>query len=102
MLIGACPYMRKHYLHLCVYSCDQCGGPVISGSTAVRENEISKEIEIRQVGAICLSCAHRQSESVSPHEKRDFPPVQWDGPKVMQPEHLVSATFEEISREELH
>jgi hypothetical protein len=39
--------MRKQYLHLSVYSCDQCDGPVVTGSLAVRENEISKETDIR-------------------------------------------------------
>ena len=46
--------MRKHYLHVSAYSCDKCGGPVISGSTGVRDNEISRETDIREVGAICL------------------------------------------------
>ncbi len=53
--------MRTHYLHLSAYSCDNCGGPVVAGSIAVRENEISKETDVREVGAICLSCGHRQS-----------------------------------------
>ena len=42
--------LRKQYLHLSVYVCDQCNGPAVSGSLAVRENEISKETEIRAVG----------------------------------------------------
>ncbi len=51
---------RKHYLHLSVFQCSDCSGPVVSGSIAVRENEISKETEVSEVGAICLSCGHRQ------------------------------------------
>ena len=43
--------MKKQYLHLSAYPCDACAGPVIAGSTAVRENEISKETDIRQVGS---------------------------------------------------
>jgi len=62
----------------------------------VRENEISKETEIMQVGAICLSCGHRQSEATPPGVKRDFPPVQWNATQVVDPEHLVSAYFEEV------
>ena len=58
--------MRKQYLHLSAYSCDQCEGPVISSSIGVRENEISKETNIREVGAICLSCGHRQSKANGP------------------------------------
>jgi hypothetical protein len=46
--------MKKQYLHLSAYSCDKCAGPVIAGSIGVRENEISKETDIRGVGAICL------------------------------------------------
>lgn len=93
--------MRKQYLHVSAYSCDQCRGPVISGSTGVRENEISKETEIRQVGAICLSCGHRQSEATSPGVTRHFPPVEWDIENSVDPEHLVSAYFEEVNCEEL-
>jgi RNase P subunit RPR2 len=48
--------MKRQYLHLSAYVCDECAGPVIAGLTAVRENEISKEADLREVGAICLSC----------------------------------------------
>lgn len=94
--------MRRHYLHVRAYSCDQCGGPVISASTGVRENEISKETDIREVGAICLSCGHRQSKATSPGGTHDFPPVQWDRESAMGAEHLVGASFEALYREELH
>jgi hypothetical protein len=93
--------MRKHYLHLSAYSCDKCEGPVISGSTAVRENEISKETEITQVGAICLSCGHKQIKATGLGVTRDFPPVQWDAPNGPDAEHLVSAYFEPVNREVL-
>jgi len=93
--------MRTQYLHISAYSCDRCRGPVISGSTAVRENEISKETEVKQVGAICLSCGHRQSKATGHGGTRDFPPVQWDLENAIDTEHLVSAYFEEINREEL-
>jgi hypothetical protein len=52
-------------------------GPVISGSTAVRENEISRETDIREVGAICLSCGYRQSKATEPGLTRAFPPSLW-------------------------
>jgi hypothetical protein len=94
--------MRKHYLHVRAYSCDECGGPVISGSTGVRENEISRETDIREVGAICLSCGHRQNKAAGSGDTRDFPPVQWDAPNAPDAEHLVSAYFEAVNREELH
>ena len=94
--------MRRQYLHVSAYFCDKCGGPVISGSTGVREYEISKETEIRNVGAICLSCGLRQKKATAPCGTRDIPPVQWDPPNAVEPEHLVSAYFEEVHREELH
>jgi hypothetical protein len=37
--------MKRQYLHLSVYRCDQCQGPVVTASLAVRENEISKETD---------------------------------------------------------
>jgi hypothetical protein len=70
--------MKKQYLHLSAYSCDKCAGPVIAGSIGVRENEISKETDIRLVGAICLSCGHRQSKATGPGVTRSFPPRQWE------------------------
>jgi hypothetical protein len=72
--------MKKQYLHLSVYRCDLCQGPVVSGLLAVRENEISRETEKQEVGAICLSCGHRQSKVTSPGVARHFPPAEWQGP----------------------
>jgi hypothetical protein len=69
--------MRKQYLHLSVYRCDQCQGPVVTGSLAVRENEISKETEKQEVGAICISCGNRQSKVTAPGVTRHFPPTEW-------------------------
>ena len=94
--------MRTQYLHISAYSCERCRGPVISGSTAVRENEISKETEVRQVGAICLSCGHRQSTATGPGGTRDFPPVQWNVENAIEADHLVSAYFEDVNCEGLH
>jgi hypothetical protein len=70
--------MRRQYLHLSAYSCDQCTGPVIAGSLAVRENEISKETDVRQIGAMCLSCGNRPFEAAGTAGVRHFSPVQWD------------------------
>jgi len=76
--------MKRQYLHLSAYSCDQCSGPVIAGSLAVRENEISKETDIRQVGAICLACGHRQSEATEPDRTRHLSPMEWEPAGVSQ------------------
>lgn len=70
--------MRKQYLHLCAYSCGSCRGPVVSASLAVRENPISKETDIRQVGAICLSCGHRQPNATGTTAVRHFLPMEWE------------------------
>jgi hypothetical protein len=85
--------MKQQYLHLSAYSCDMCAGPVIAASLAVRENEISKETEIREVGAICLSCGHRQSKEAGAGVTRDFPPVPWDSMKAIDANHVSSVRF---------
>lgn len=98
--------MRTHYLRLIAFECDKCGGPVVSGSTTVRENEISKETEIREVGAICLSCGHRPDQGTVPVHVHDFPPVLWDPSKTTRVDHrvdhMVSAYFEMANPEERH
>ena len=95
--------MRRQYLHLSAYSCDQCRGPVVSASIAVRENEISKETDVRELGALCLSCGHRQSKATeSVGATRDFPPVQWDATGPTDMGHMAHAYFEALNRAELH
>jgi len=94
--------MKTRYLHLSAFSCDKCQGPVISGSTGIRENEISKEIDIREVGAICLSCGHRQSKATAPGGTRDLAPFQWDAPSSTGAEQTASAHFGTPTRAELH
>jgi hypothetical protein len=90
--------MSKQYLHLSAYFCDKCNGPVIAGSLGVRENEISKETDIRQVGAICLSCGHRQSKGIEAGAARDFPPVPWESMKAIDATHSSTAFGEMINR----
>lgn len=72
------PGIRKQYLHLSLYRCENCKGPVVAASTGVRENEIAKETEIKLLGAICLSCGNRQP--AEPESTCRFPPVQWETP----------------------
>ena len=94
--------MKKQYLHLSAYSCDNCSGLVVAGSLAVRENEISKETDIRQIGAVCLSCGHRQNKRPEAGMVRDFPPVQWDVGKAIDGSHTAVAFSEMVNRAELH
>jgi hypothetical protein len=94
--------MKKQYLHLSAYSCDRCAGPVVAGSLGVRENEISKEVDIRLVGAICLSCGHRQSKATEPGRARHLQPVEWEPAKPIDQEPLTTAFAEAFNRAELH
>jgi hypothetical protein len=94
--------MKKQYLHLSVYPCDTCTGPVIAGSTAVRENEISKEIDIRQVGAICLSCGHRQDKATEPARACHVLPIAWEPVGVERAHSLKGAFVEALNRAERH
>ena len=93
--------MRKQYLHLSTYPCDMCAGPVVSGSLAVRENEISRETDIRQIGAICISCGHRQSEAIEPTRVRHLPPLEWSPAEIIKAPHLTAAFVEALGRAEL-
>ncbi len=94
--------MKKHYLHLSAFPCDTCAGPVIAGSTAVRENEISKETDIRRVGSpICLSCGHRQETATGLARVRHFFPIAWD-PVDVRDDRLPTAVFvEALNRAEV-
>jgi hypothetical protein len=90
--------MRRQYLHLSAYPCDKCACPVIAGSLAVRENEISKETDIRQVGAICLSCGHRQSKAPKLGVTRHFPPALWESMNAIDAIHITTAYVEALNR----
>lgn len=70
--------MKKQYLHLCAYPCDACAGPVIAGWLGVRENQISKETNLGQVGAACIACGHRQNAATEPARARHMMPMEWD------------------------
>ena len=94
--------MRKQYLHLSAYSCDECHGPVVSASLAVRENAISKETDIRQVGATCLSCGHRQPNPSGAVAVRHFPPMEWEPADAIDLRNLTTASVEALNRADLH
>jgi hypothetical protein len=93
--------MKKQYLHISAYFCDKCTGPVVAGSLAVRENEISKETDIRQVGAICLTCGHRQSKGTEAGSTRNFPPVPWEPMKTIGASHISTTSGKMLNRAEL-
>lgn len=68
--------MKKQYLHLSVHRCENCKGPVLAGSLAIRESEITEESDIRYVGAACLCCGNKQDLSTAPI--RHLMPTEWD------------------------
>jgi RNase P subunit RPR2 len=75
--------MKRQYLHLSAYQCDKCEGPVISGSIKVRENEISKETDVREIGAMCLACGHKQAKAGEASIPRQCPPMEWQPIKTL-------------------
>lgn len=99
MMCSGAP-MRKQYLHLSAYSCDQCDGPVVAGSLAVRENEISKETDIRALGEMCLSCGHRQHHAGVANFTRHFLPVEWQPVKAPSPGNVAPRVeLDRVARE---
>jgi hypothetical protein len=101
--------MKKTYLHLSAYPCYKCANPVIAASLGVRQNEISKETEIRQVGARCLSCGHSQDKATEPARTRYLSPLEWEFVSVTDAGHIPAdaghtriAYVEALNRAELH
>lgn len=68
--------MKKQYLHLSIHRCEKCKGPVLAGSLAIRESEITQESDIRYVGAACLCCGNSREISTAPI--RHLMPTEWD------------------------
>lgn len=73
--------MQIKYLHISVYLCDECEGPVIAGAYGIRETEVSRESALTQVGAVCLSCGNRKTEQNDAKVVRQFAPVEWTSRK---------------------
>jgi hypothetical protein len=69
-------FNRTQYLHLSAFPCEKCKGPVISASLGVRETELTKEVDIRNIRAVCLFCGNQQDTQTTP--VRGFLPAPWD------------------------
>jgi hypothetical protein len=67
-----------HYLHLSAFACENCNGPVIAGFMGTRHDDISKETDIRSVGAACLACGFRPEILLEPSVEHRFRPVEWN------------------------
>ncbi len=94
--------MKRHYLHLSVYRCDKCQRPVVTGSLAVRQNEISKETEKQEIGAICLSCGYRQNAATEGTHPRHLMPMEWLPADATKTANLSTAFVEALNRAEVH
>jgi len=64
-----------HYLHLAALVCTQCNGPVITGFMGTRHDDISKETDIRNVGAVCLACGFKPEILLEPSVDHRFRPI---------------------------
>lgn len=74
-----CAERATQYLHLAAFPCDKCKGPVILGWIGTREDDIAQETEIKEAGAVCLSCGCRPEGRIDPLQARHFRPVEWEG-----------------------
>jgi hypothetical protein len=70
----------KHYLHLHAFPCGKCNGPVIVGSIGTKEDDISQEMEIGGIGAVCIACGWRPDTTIAPLAGHRFRPVEWKWP----------------------
>lgn len=68
----------KHYLHLMAFPCEKCKGPVVAGRIGKRENDITQETDIAEMGAICLFCGSRPEALITASAARHFRPVEWE------------------------
>jgi hypothetical protein len=94
--------MKKHYLHLSVCRCAKCQGPVVTGSLAVRENEISNETEKQDIGSICLSCGHRQGGATGPTRMRHLLPIDWPPADSINASPPTTVFVNALNRVDLH
>jgi hypothetical protein len=67
-----------HHLHIFAVRCAKCNGPVIVGSLGTRPDDISSEINIRELGAICLACGFKPEIVAEPAVEHRFRPVPWN------------------------
>jgi hypothetical protein len=79
--------------------CDQTAqGAVVTASLAVRENEISKETDKQEIGAMCLACGHKEGRATEPGVARHFPPTEWHAANTIDPSTLKTAFVEMLGR----
>ena len=68
---------ETHFLHLSAFPCEKCSDPVIAGWLGTRCDDISRETNIRNVGATCIACGFRPGIVAEPSVDHRFRPVEW-------------------------
>jgi hypothetical protein len=68
---------ETYHLHLAAFPCEKCNGPVIAGTLGTRHGHISKETDIRSIGAACIACGFRPALMIEPSPNHRFRPVEW-------------------------
>jgi hypothetical protein len=68
---------ETQYLHLIAFPCEKCQGPVIAGSLGMRRDRISKETDIKEIGAACIACGFRPIILAEPSVNHCFRPIEW-------------------------
>jgi hypothetical protein len=71
---------QTYHLHLFAFPCEKCNGPVIAGSLGVRRGQISRETDIRKIGAACIACGFQPELLLEPSVDHSFRPVEWRWP----------------------
>ena len=75
--LAAAAETETQYLHLTAFPCEKCNGPVLAGSFGMRRDGISRETEIRKIGAACIACGFRPELMDEPSVNLHFRPVEW-------------------------
>jgi hypothetical protein len=68
---------ETQYLHLTAFPCEKCNGPVLAGSFGMRRDGISRETDIRKIGAACIACGFRPELMDEPSVNQHLRPIEW-------------------------
>ncbi len=92
---------ETHFLHLSAFPCEKCNGPVIAGWLGTRHDDISRETDIRNMGAACIVCGFRPEIVTEPSVNHHFRPVEWKWAvrEQARPEGLSTELAEELSQD---
>jgi hypothetical protein len=92
---------ETHFLHLSAFPCEKCSGPVIAGWLGTRRDDISRETDIRNVGATCIACGFRPEIVAEQSVDHRFRPVEWKWVirEQARPEGLSTELSEELAQD---